>query len=143
MGEPPGGVPVTEAMLVMLPASRSAWVVMCVAVHVVVALGASDVTGHEIPVALGSVTVIEFNVTAPVFRTANVYGTLTPTAVNAAVVVPLRIDNDDAKGVLVSVHVISSPAAGVTVNGTVDEPAMGSVVVEPDVAFTHVTARPY
>ena len=71
IGEPPGGVPVTEALLTMLPESRSAWVTTCVAVQVVDPPGASDVAGQVMPVALGSLTVIELSVVAPVFFTRN------------------------------------------------------------------------
>ena len=43
---PPGGVPVTVALLLTVPASTSAWVIVCVPVQVVEAPGASVVTGQ-------------------------------------------------------------------------------------------------
>ena len=56
----------------MVPASRSAWVTVCVAVQVIVAPGASGANGQEIPVALASVMVIVLRVTLPALVTSNV-----------------------------------------------------------------------
>ena len=80
MAEPPGGVPVTDAVFTTDAASRSAWVAVWLAVQVVDAPGARVVTGHEMPVTMGSVIVMELSVTAPVLRTTNVYGMVAPTA---------------------------------------------------------------
>ena len=72
---PVGGVPVAVAVLVTTPAFTSAWVTVYVAVHVVVAPGASVVTGHEItgavpvPVNVVSVTETAVRSTLPVFVT--------------------------------------------------------------------------
>src|SRR5579885_2237495 len=79
----PGGVPVTVAESFTLPWSRSAWVTVYVAVHVVDAPGANVVTGQVIadsdPFNDGatwvSVTVRLLIVTFPVFVTAKLYGT--------------------------------------------------------------------
>ncbi|MBW8367752.1 MAG: hypothetical protein K0M70_07840, partial [Arenimonas sp.] len=43
---PPGGVPLAVALLFTVPALTSAWVIVCVPVQVVLAPGASVVTGH-------------------------------------------------------------------------------------------------
>ena len=63
-------------MLSTCPASRSAWVVTCVAVHVMVAPGAKRATGtvgeHEPTAALLSVIVAEVIVTLPMFVVATV-----------------------------------------------------------------------
>ena len=79
----PGGVPVTVAESCTDPWSRSAWVTVYVAVHVVVPNGAKTVTGQLIadsdPFNDGatwvSVTVRLLIVTFPVFVTKNEYGT--------------------------------------------------------------------
>jgi hypothetical protein len=62
IGDPPGGVPVTDAVLTTFPASRSAWVMVCVPVQFATAVGARVVTSQVIPAAFGSVMVIEPNV---------------------------------------------------------------------------------
>ena len=69
---PLGGVPVTAAVLTTDPASRSAWVTVCVPVQVVDAPGASVVAVQVTPVVLGSVTVTAVRVTLPVLVTVNV-----------------------------------------------------------------------
>ena len=74
VGVPDGGVPTTEAVLITLPASRSACVTECAPVHVVEAPGASVVTGHETPAVRASLTVTEVTVTLPVLVTTNEYG---------------------------------------------------------------------
>ena len=56
MAEPPGGVPVTVAVLITDPASRSAWVTVWTAVQVVDAPTARVLTGQEIEEAFGSLT---------------------------------------------------------------------------------------
>jgi hypothetical protein len=72
MAIPLGGVPTTEAVFTIEPALRSAWVTVWVPVQTVEAPGASVVAGHEMPVALGSLTAMALMVTLPVFLTVNV-----------------------------------------------------------------------
>ena len=74
IGVPEGGVAVTEAVLITLPASRSACVTVCDPVHVVDAPGRRVVAGHEMPVAFGSDTLTDVTVTLPVLVTTNEYG---------------------------------------------------------------------
>ena len=69
IGVPFGGVPTTDAVLSMVPASRSACVTVWVAVQVVVAPGASGVVGQEMPTAFGSLTVTTVMVTLPALVT--------------------------------------------------------------------------
>src|SRR5262245_40579335 len=69
---PPGVVPVAVPMLVIDPASTSAWVVTWVAVHVTLAPGASVDAGQVIvdKPGAGSVTSTAVNVTLPVLVTS-------------------------------------------------------------------------
>ena len=70
---PDGGVPDVVAVLLIVPAFTSAWVIVRVAVHVVNAPGASVVDGQlttDNPVS-GSETATAVNVTLPVFVTRN------------------------------------------------------------------------
>ena len=71
---PPGEVAFTLAVLSTCPKSRSVWVTVCVAVQVVLAVGARVATGQEIePVsAFESVTVMDDTVTLPVLVTTSV-----------------------------------------------------------------------
>src|SRR4051812_39852012 len=59
----------THAVLAKWPASRSGWVIVCVAVQLMVAVGARFATGigglQVSPVTLGSVTVTLWSVTLP------------------------------------------------------------------------------
>ena len=74
IGVPDGGVATTEAVLITLPASRSAWVTACAPVHVVDTPGANVVTGHETPAVRASDTLNDVTVTLPVLVTTNEYG---------------------------------------------------------------------
>ena len=69
VGGPVGGVPVEVATLVMVPASRSAWVTVWVAPQLMEAPGAKEATGVvgvQVPtVALASATVTLVKVTLP------------------------------------------------------------------------------
>ena len=68
----PGVVPVTFAVFVTLPASKSAWVNVCTAVKFAVTPGARLVIGFvPLNVALASVTVTFVKVVPPVFVTTN------------------------------------------------------------------------
>ena len=82
---PTGGVPEATALLTIDPVSRSAWVDTYVAVQVVVAPGASVVTGQvtaDRP-GNGSATPTPDSVTLPVLVTANEYVTTCAGAVHA------------------------------------------------------------
>ncbi|GAA4797053.1 hypothetical protein GCM10023307_23630 [Lysobacter hankyongensis] len=69
---PPGGVPVAVALLFTTPAFTSACVIVCVPVHVVLAPGASVVTGHTAAASrFASLIAIPVIVTLPVFVTRN------------------------------------------------------------------------
>src|SRR4051812_45512673 len=69
-GEPGvGGVPETEAPFTTVPASTSAWVIVCRPVQVVLAPPAREVTGQFTAATCGSVTASELRVTLPVLRT--------------------------------------------------------------------------
>ena len=77
---PAGVLPAAVAVSLMEPASISAWVATYVAVHVVDAPGAKDVTGQVTVTAVAgavavSVTTIEEIVTFPVFFTTKLYAT--------------------------------------------------------------------
>lgn len=94
---PSGPVPVAVAVLAIDPASRSAWVVARVAVHVIVAPGASEAPAARVqasgdsPVS-GSVTWTFEAVTLPLLVTATVYVTTSPrvvTRVGAALLVAI------------------------------------------------------
>lgn len=78
VGGPTGGVPTTDAVLTIAPASRSAWVTMCAPEHVVVCAGMRVVVAHVIAPASGSETVTDVIVRLPLFETANVNGMLAP-----------------------------------------------------------------
>src|SRR5262245_33114889 len=81
-GVPSGARPVAVPVLLIDPRSRSACVVVCVAVHVTLSLGANVVTGQLIadkPDA-GSVTSMLFTVTFPVLVTRYEYVIVVPTA---------------------------------------------------------------
>jgi hypothetical protein len=86
IGEPPGGVPVAVAVLLIAPAATSAAVTTYVAVHVSDANDANDADGHEIalnvpdPLNDVSFTVTVFNVVAPVLVTKKLYVTVCPAA---------------------------------------------------------------
>ena len=70
---PEGGVPAAVAVLLIVPALTSDWVIVRVAAHVVDAPGASVVDGQvmlDSPVS-GSETATAVNVTLPVFVTRN------------------------------------------------------------------------
>ncbi len=69
---PVGGVALTVALLATWPESTSACVTVYVAVQLVEAPGASDVTGHVTVPTLASVTATAWRVTLPVFVTTNV-----------------------------------------------------------------------
>jgi hypothetical protein len=71
-GVPLGGVPPTAAVFTIEPASRSAWVTVCVAVQVVEVPGAKVVTGQVTAVVRGSVTAMPVMVTLPVLVTTKV-----------------------------------------------------------------------
>ncbi|SNT64894.1 hypothetical protein SAMN05216276_114210 [Streptosporangium subroseum] len=74
-GGPVGGVPEATAVFTIEPASMSAWVVTYVLVHVVIACGASVVTGQVItggvpePENAVSTTPTPVNVALPVLTT--------------------------------------------------------------------------
>ena len=70
---PLGGVPDADAVLMIDPASTSDWVMVCVALHVVAAPGASVLDEQLIAErpASGSVIATDVRVTLPVFVTAN------------------------------------------------------------------------
>ena len=70
---PVGGVPEPDAVLMIDPASTSAWVMVRVAVHVVEPPGASVVDGQVIGErpGSGSATATAVKVTLPVFVSAN------------------------------------------------------------------------
>jgi hypothetical protein len=72
IGEPPGGVPVAEAVFTNDPALRSASATTCVAVQVLFAPGASEVGVQVIVPTPASVTVTDDIVTLPVFFTVKV-----------------------------------------------------------------------
>ena len=74
IGVPDGGVATTEAVLITLPASRSACVTVCAPVHVVDTPGANVVTGQVTPAVFASVTLTAVTVTLPVLVTTNEYG---------------------------------------------------------------------
>jgi hypothetical protein len=84
---PVGGVPCATAVSVIDPLLKSACVLVYVAVQVVVAFGASVVTGQKIGLSDAptdgavwvSVTFTVLNVTLPVFVTRNEYATVAPT----------------------------------------------------------------
>ena len=71
IGPPVGGFAVTDAVLIRVPASRSVWVTVWLAVHVVLALSPSDVTAQDTEVVFGSVTATEDTGTLPTFLTTN------------------------------------------------------------------------
>jgi hypothetical protein len=75
---PEGGRPDTVAVFATCPASTSACVTVYVFVHVVLAPGANDVTGHVIVPTLASVTPTLVNVTLPEFVTTNAYAIVDP-----------------------------------------------------------------
>jgi hypothetical protein len=82
---PPGVLPPAVAVLETTPASTSAWVITCgPAVHVVLAPGANDVTGHDTTPAEGSATATEDTVTVPVFVTLNDQAIVSPRSVPLA-----------------------------------------------------------
>jgi hypothetical protein len=79
---PDGDLPPAVAVLETTPASTSAWVITCgPAVHVVLAPGANDVTGHDTTPAEGSATTTEVTVTVPVFVTLNDQAMVSPRSV--------------------------------------------------------------
>ena len=83
MGVPLGGVPTTEATLLTVPESRSAWVTVCEAEQVVDAPGVRVEATQVRPVAFASVTATEVRVTLPLLVTVKVYGITSPTALTA------------------------------------------------------------
>src|SRR5690606_26431104 len=82
----PGGVPWAVALLVTMPASTSAWVIVCTPVQVVTESG-GEVAGmstlSQVAAAsrFGSVIAISARVTLPVFSTTKVYGMVSPASV--------------------------------------------------------------
>src|SRR4051812_44579874 len=91
-GEVVGPLVAVAVLTRLPPASISACVTVCEPVHVVVAPGASDVTGQTTaPSTRLSDTAIGLSVTLPVFLTRNVYGTTWPAAVIVVVVEFLSI----------------------------------------------------
>src|SRR5262249_23595712 len=86
IGVPDGSVPDTVAVSAMCPASRSAWVTVAVAVHVLERFGASWAMGQSTEgagsapgVVTTSSTAMFEMVTLPVLVTVNEYVTLCPT----------------------------------------------------------------
>ena len=76
---PPGSVPVAVAVLTTVPASTSAWVMVCEPVHVVVAPGASVVVGQTAAaLSCASLIVRPVTVTLPVLVTTKLYGIVPP-----------------------------------------------------------------
>ena len=75
---PRGGVPRAVAVLLIAPASISAWVATYVAEHVVEMVGAKVVTGHDTAdkPGKGSVTPTPDKVTLPALRTTKLYVTV-------------------------------------------------------------------
>ena len=98
-----GVLPLAVAVLTTDPASTSACVSVYVFVQVVVAPGASELTGQLTVPTFGSVTPTLVSVTLPVFFTRNEYAIVAPTAL------PLGVP-----AVLLSVI----PGPGVTVVST-------------------------
>src|SRR5436190_525651 len=70
MAGPVGGVPLAVALLLTTPALRSAWVIVCVPVQVVVAAGASVVAGQVATVSrIASLIAMPVSVTLPMLVT--------------------------------------------------------------------------
>ncbi len=71
-GLPPGGVPVTVALLLETPALTSAWVSVCVPVQVVVACGANVVATQTAATSnCASLITMPVKLTLPVLVTRN------------------------------------------------------------------------
>jgi hypothetical protein len=143
---PAGGVPVTVAEFATCPESTSACVTVYVAVHVVVAPGASVVTGQETVPTLTSVTPTPVRVTLPVFVTTNEYAIVDPAvfpdgtpACLSRVIVAVRVIGVE----VVSVAVTAAPVGGVpdTVALLLTTPASTSAWVTVYVAV-HVVDAP-
>ena len=115
---PVGGVAETVAVFSTCPASTSACISVYVAVHVVVAFGASVVTGQVTPPAFGSETVIAPSVTLPVFLTTKLYGSVEPAVAPDSVPACLSSVMLGAAAIGVSTESVAdtgSPTGGVTV----------------------------
>lgn len=90
-GVPLGGVPTTDAVFTILPASRSACVTVCVPLHVVETPGSNEFAAQETPATFGSLTAMALMVTLPVFFTVKVYGIAALRTETLAVVVALTM----------------------------------------------------
>jgi hypothetical protein len=143
---PVGGVPDAVAVLVIEPASMSAWVTTYVAVQVVDCCGATGAAGQvttgavPVPENADSATATPVRVWLPVFVTRNEYVTVCPAAVT---VVGLAVFSSDRLAIALAVtvavdggEVTAGPAGGVpdAVAVLVIEPASMSACVTTYVA---------
>ena len=104
---PVGGVPVTVALLFTSPASTSACVIVCVPVHVVLAPGASVVTGHVAAASsCASLTVTPVTVTLPVLVTTKLYAIVLPAVLPLGVPAVLSTISAGVCGTGVSIVVV-------------------------------------
>ena len=115
-----GPAPVTVAVLISVPASRSACVSPYTPVHVIAPSGASVVVGQETSPMRGSATTSPVRVTLPVFVTRNVYGTSPPVSIVVGLPAVLTIATDGFWTSVVSsvsVAVASSPRSAGSPDG--------------------------
>ena len=135
-GPPIGGVPVEVALLFDTPALTSACVIVCVPVHVVLAPGASVVTGHTAAASnCASFTTIPVNVTLPVLVTKKVYAIVLPAVVPLGVPAVLSIVNAGLCGTGVTIVTVHTPTPPAGHNGLVTVPVF---VIDPVLALAKV-----
>ncbi len=104
---PLGVVAETVAELATWPASMSVCSSVYVAVQVVLAPGASDVTGQVTVPTLASAIATAVRVTLPVLATTNVYGMVLPAVLPVAVPACLSIVIDGVDAIAVSVESVA------------------------------------
>ncbi len=113
-GGPVGGFAPTPALLATWPLSTSACVSVYVAVHVVVAFGASVATGQLTVPTVASVTETEVSVTLPVFVTTKLYAMVAPAALPDGVPACLSTVTEGVRviGVVTELVAVTAVAGG-------------------------------
>ena len=136
---PCGPFPLTDAVFIMEPPSRSDCFASLVPVQVVDSPGFREVCAQTINPAIGSVTVTDVTVTLPVLVTTKEYGIASLVAVNEALAVDLTTDR---RGVWTPFTVTVFDATGVIVEPLGAVPATLAVfTTEPLLRSARVAVR--
>ena len=126
---PAGFFPVAVAVLLTVPASTSAWVIVyaAVVVHVVLAPGANVVAGQVVAPTFASTIATPVTVNAPVFVTRKLYETLSPASTRPLALLSTGADADLTRLNVAALDVVVAVDAAFDV--TVDPAGLRPVTV--------------